>query len=181
MNGDLDNKLSPNEVEGLIAACRDGDCYAYTSLVRSYSARVFAICYGILGSIDDAQDVARQTFLNGFTTIRQIHSNERYGAWISRMARNLCVDFAHMRRRRKNIRREDVGANLQSSPEYRDLRKALAELSEEYRVALMLYYFDGRNARAVAEALEINEDEALARLSQARKKLRNLLQAEGDA
>ena len=58
--------------------------------------------------------------------------------------------------------------------------RALAKLSEEYRLALMLYYFDGRSAKAVAEAFEISEGAAQARLSRARKQLRKLLQAKGD-
>jgi RNA polymerase sigma-70 factor (ECF subfamily) len=181
LNGDLENRLSPSEVEGLIAACRDGDCYAYASLAGSYSGRVFAICYGILGNKNEAEDAARQTLLRGFATIRQIRRNDSYGSWISRIARKLCVDFPQRKKRRPNIHPRDSGADSQSSQEYPELRKALAELSEEYRVALMLYYFDGRNARAVAEALEISEDAALARLSQSRKHLRKLLQAKRDA
>ncbi|MHC4705138.1 MAG: RNA polymerase sigma factor [Planctomycetota bacterium] len=58
--------------------------------------------------------------------------------------------------------------------------KALAELSEENRVALMLYYFDGQSAKSVAESLDISEGAAQARLSRARKQLRRLLQAKGD-
>ncbi len=181
MNADLENKPSPSEVEGLIAACRDGDCYAYASLAGAYSGRVFAICYGILSSPEDAEDVARQTLLKGFVNIRQIRRNDSYGSWISRIARKLSVDFAHRRRRRRDIHAEALGADPQGSQDYLKLREVLDELSEEYRVALMLYYFDGRNAKAVAEALETSEDAAVARLSQARRQLRKLLQAKGDA
>ncbi|UCF14017.1 MAG: RNA polymerase sigma factor [Phycisphaerales bacterium] len=171
MNGDLENKL--------VAACRDGDCSAYASLVKSYSGRIFAVCYGILGNTHDAEDVAQQTLLRGFANIRQIRRNESFGAWISRIARNLCVDFLRRQKRRRSLRAGEVTSDRQSSQEHPELRKALAELSEEHRLALMLYYFDGCSTKAVAEAFEISEGAAQARLSRARRQLRKLLQAKG--
>ena len=173
MNGDLENKL--------VAACRDGDCSAYASLARSYSGRIFAICYGILGNTHDAEDVAQQTLLRGFANIRQIRRNESFGAWISRIARNLCVDFLRRQKRRRRLPAGDMGTDGQNLQEHLELRTALAELSEEHRLALMLYYFDGRSAKAIAEVFEISEDAAHARISRARKQLRKLLQAKGDA
>ena len=173
MNGDLENKL--------VAACRDGDCSAYASMARSYSGRIFAICYGILGNTHDAEDVAQQTLLRGFANIKQLRRKESFGEWISRIARNLCVDFLRRQKRRRNLHAGDIGTGRQSLQEHLELRTALAELSEENRLALMLYYFDGRSAKAVAEAFEISEDAAHARLSRARKQLRKLLQAKGDA
>lgn len=173
MNGDQENKL--------VAACRDGDRSAYACLVQSYSGRIFAICYGTLGNTYDAEDMAQQTLLRGFTNIGQIRRNEKFGAWISRIAKNLCVDFIRRQKRRQDLRPGEVAVGRDSSQEHPELRKALAELPEEHRLALMLYYFDGRSAKAVAEAFEISEGAALARLSRARKQLRRLLQAKGDA
>lgn len=180
MNGDLKNKLAPSEVEGLVAACREGDCSAYASLARAYSGRIFAICYGILGNTQDAEDVARQTLLRGFANIRQIRRNDSFGSWVSRIARNLCVDFLRRQKHRRSIHTGDIEADRQSSQELVELRKTLNELSEEHRLALMLYYFERRSVGAVAEAFEISEDAALARLSRARKQLRKLLQAKGN-
>ncbi len=172
MNGDLEDKL--------VASCRDGDASSYASLAREYSGRIFAICYGMLGNTHDAEDTAQQTLLRGFANIGQIRRNEKFGAWICRIAKNLCVDFVRRQERRRSSLAARVTASQGSPEEYPELTRALAELSEEHRLALMLYYFDGRSAKAVAEAFEISESAAQARLSRARKQLRKLLQAEGD-
>lgn len=168
MNGDQENRL--------VAASRDGDCSAYASLANSYSGRIFAICYGMLGNPHDAEDIAQQTLLRGFTNIRQIRRNEKFGAWISRIAKNLCVDFIRRQKRRRSLRSEKLGTDRGNLERHAELRDALAKISEADRLALMLYYFDGHSARAVAEAFEISEGAALARLSRARKQLRALLQ-----
>jgi len=67
------------------------------------------------------------------------------------------------------------------SKEYPELQSALAKLSEEHRLALMLFYFDGRSTKNIAETLEISQGAVLARLSRARKRLRKLLEAAGGA
>lgn len=172
LNGDLENKL--------VASCRDGSASAYASLAREYSGRIFAICYGMLGNAHDAEDIAQQTLLRGFANITQIRRNEKFGAWICRIAKNLCVDFIRRQKRRQDSLAGRVTASQSSPKEYPELMRALAKLSEDHRLALMLYYFDGRSAKAVAEAFEISEGAAQARLSRARKQLRKLLQAKGD-
>jgi DNA-directed RNA polymerase specialized sigma24 family protein len=45
----------------------------------------------------------------------------------------------------------------------------------------MLFYFDERSTRNIAQTLEISEASAQTRLSRARKQLRRLLEAAGDA
>lgn len=172
MNGDLENKL--------VASCRTGDNSAYTSLAKAHSRRIFAICYGMLGNTHDAEDIAQQTLLRGFANIRQIRRNKKFGAWINRIAKNLCVDFIRKQKRRRSFPVGRVTTSQSSPKEYPELERALAKLPEEYRLALMLYYFDGQSARTVAEAFGISEGAAQARLSRARKKLRKLLQAKGD-
>lgn len=171
MNGDLEKKL--------VASCRNADSSADTHLVKAYSGRVFAICLGVLGNTHDAEDVAQQTLLKAITNIRQVRRDEQVGAWISRIAKNLCIDFIRKQERRRSSLAEQAAASRSNSKEYPELKRALAKLSEEYRLALMLYYFDGRATKAVAEALMISEAAAHTRLSRARKKLRKLLEAEG--
>jgi RNA polymerase sigma-70 factor (ECF subfamily) len=134
----------------------------------------------MLGNAHDAEDIAQQTLLKGFAGIRHIRRNAKFGAWISRIAKNLCVDFIRRQKLRQGSLAGRVTASQSSPKEYPELMKALTELPEEYRLALMLYYFDGRSAKTVAEVFEISEGAAQARLSRARKQLRKLLQAKGD-
>jgi len=56
----------------------------------------------------------------------------------------------------------------------------LGRLSEEYRVPLLLFYFDGRSTQNIAEMLGISPANVQTRLSRARRKLRCMLESEGD-
>jgi len=154
---------------------------AYAGLVKVYSRRVFAICVGMLGNIHDAEDIAQQALLKGFRDIDQLRDSDQFGAWIGRIARNLCVDFLRRRKREQKAFAERPVVSEGSSKEYTELEEALARLPRRYRVALMLYYFDGRSTENIAETLQISQAAVYARMSRARKRLRKLLETEGNA
>ena len=170
LNGDLEKKL--------VLSCLSGDKSAYAGLVRAYSARVFAICLGMLGHREDAEDLAQQALLKGFADIKQLRRGEQFGAWIGRIAKNLCIDFIRRQKRRRNVLTDQAVVSKGGSKEYPELESALAKLPEGQRVVLMLYYFDGRSTEKVAEVLEISRSAVQARMSRARKQLRTLLEAE---
>jgi len=148
---------------------------------KHYSGRIFAICLGMLGHRENAEDIAQQALLKALTNIKQLRDDEQFGAWITRIAKNLCIDFTRKQKHKRFflIKREVVSQN--GSKEYPELQSALAKLSEEHRLALMLFYFDGRSTKNIAETLEISQGAVLARLSRARKRLRKLLEAAGGA
>ena len=162
-----------------IAFSRRQDRLAYTELARAYSAHVFAICFGILCNRADAQKAAQQVFLKGFVEIKKLGSEEQFAAWIGQVARNYCSDILLGREPgRQSLVRPTDGQDAEQGEgirEYPELEAALKQLPEEYRLCLMLYYFDGRSVKNVAESLQISEEAVHARMSQARIKLRQVL------
>ncbi|UCG46039.1 MAG: sigma-70 family RNA polymerase sigma factor [Phycisphaerales bacterium] len=162
----------------MVISCRSGDKSACTALVKAYAERVFAVCLGMLGHRQDAEDTAQQALIKALTNMGQLRDARRFGPWMGRIAKNMCTD---LQRRRSIERRAEgwAGPAAQEGPrEYPQLQAALARLGEEHRIALILYYFDGRSTRSIAQALMISETAAQARLSRARKKLRQLMEAE---
>ena len=162
------------------------DKYAYTKLVSSYSGRVFAICYSMLTNRADAEDVTQQAFLKGFTDIKQLRDLDKFGGWITQIAKHMCLDLLRRKKMNKTALKRIVVDDIQDESaydrdEYFRLRSALAQLTEEYRLPLMLYYFDGKNTKSIAESLKITVVNSQSRLSRARKKLRELLSAKGGA
>lgn len=164
----------------LAVRCRNGDTSAYAGLVRAYSGRIFAICLAMLGNHHDAEDIAQQTLLNGLRGIGRLRSDEQFGAWISRIARNLCVDFVRKRKHKPSVVVQQANSARPDSGGYPELEGALARLPRESRLTLMLYYFDGRDTKNIARALDISQGAVQTRLSRARKQLRKLLEGAGD-
>lgn len=123
----------------------------------------------MLGNIHDAEDIAQQALLKGLTDISELRDSERFGAWIGRITKNLCIDFLRRQKYQGNASVEQ-SSGFDARPQVHDeVRTALAKLPEEYRLVLMLYYFDGRSAKNIAEALVISEAAVHTRMSRARK------------
>ncbi len=162
----------------LVDACRGGDAEAYAGLVKRYSRSVFAVCLGTLGNVQDAEDVSQETFIKGLARIGQLRDGAQFGPWLTKVARNLCLDYVRRKKRGAEIVALSGGDRRSPGDEHADLREAIARLSEKNRLPLMLYYFDGRSSEHVASALGISTDGALTRLSRARKELRKLIDSE---
>lgn len=169
MNAEVENKL--------VTSAREGDRSAYARLVEVYSGRVFAICLGMLADRHDAEDISQQAFLRGFMRIHTLRQSERFGSWIGQVTRNLCVDAIRRRRRPIVVRSPHVDRSDDGPGDYRGLEAALAQLSPDYRVPLLLFYFNGRSTRSIAETLGTTQGAVQARLSRARKQLRRLMEA----
>jgi RNA polymerase sigma-70 factor (ECF subfamily) len=133
----------------------------------------------MLGNIHDAEDIAQQALLKGFTDIDQLRDSDQFGAWIARIARNQCIDFIRRRKREQKAFTKRAAVSESGSKRYPEFEDALVKLPRRYRLALMLYYFDGRSTENIAEALQISQAAVYARMSRARKRLRKLLETEG--
>ena len=158
----------------LLSACRCGDKEGYTLLMRKNSRRVYGICYAIVGNLYDAQDIAQQTFIKGYTKINKLKNSERFSSWIAQMAKNLSIDFIRQQKRQRT-RIDQAPLASSHDKEFFKLHEALQGLPEDYRLVLVLYYFDQKSAKSIAEGLYISYDAARKRLSRAREKLRELL------
>jgi RNA polymerase sigma-70 factor (ECF subfamily) len=172
--------LDADTERNLVASCQNGDKAAYAGLVQAHAGRVFAICFGMLGNRCDAEDMAQQTLLQGFAQIRSLRDSRQFGPWIARIARNLCLDAIRARKHAATILPVVNECREADAEDLRQLEAALAELSSDYRVPLLLFYFDGRSTQSIAETLGIRRAAVQTRLSRARKQLRRLLADRGD-
>jgi RNA polymerase sigma-70 factor (ECF subfamily) len=165
--------------EILVAAGQRGDKSAYSLLVKRHYRYVFAVCLGVLGNVHDAEDMAQDAMLKGFIRIGELRSGQKFGEWIIRIAKNRCIDFARRRKKAKSILAKHVSEAPARSCANADLEEAIGQLPQEFRVPLMMYYFDNKSAKTIAEKLNISHSGACQRIRAARKQLHRLLKRRG--
>jgi RNA polymerase sigma-70 factor (ECF subfamily) len=161
--------------ESVVRACRQGDKTAYAILVKRHYRHIFAMCLGVLGNVHDAEDVAQEAMLKGFLKIKKLDKGEQFEVWILRIARNLCFDFLRRQKRKKVLSAKQLMRCRQRTGENHDLQQAIRRLPQELRVPLTMYYFDGENAKTIAEKLNISHSGSCQRIREARKQLHELL------
>lgn len=164
--------------EELIEAIRGGETKAYEALVRRHTARIFALCLGILGNVSDSEDAAQETLVKALNKIQTLQDGSQFAGWISQIARNLCLDLLRSRKRHRELLDQNQERIMPAPGDYSVLQEALEELPEEHRLPLLLFYFDGQKTESVAKALNLSRAGACTRLSRARKALRRKLTSE---
>jgi RNA polymerase sigma-70 factor (ECF subfamily) len=161
--------------EILVAAAQRGDKSAYSLLVKRHYRYVFAVCLGMLGNVHDAEDMAQDAMLKGFVKMGGLRKGEQFGDWIVRIAKNRCIDFVRRQKNTKALLAEQAPDTPRSSGASAELEQAIKRLPQELRVPLMMYYFDNKSAKSIAEKLNISHSGACKKIKAARKQLHRLL------
>jgi RNA polymerase sigma-70 factor (ECF subfamily) len=143
--------------------------------VRQHYDHVFAVCYGILVNVHDAQDAAQETMLRGLVKAARRMDPGQLGPWIIRVARNLCIDRLRRRKRREPPAELPSGPSRQDLNAQLELEQAIRRLPAELRGPLLMHYFDGRSAKTIAENLNISHSGVCQRLRMARRQLHEFL------
>lgn len=80
--------LPRREEAAFIAALRRRDERAFSRLVLVYQDRVYNTCYRLLGSPEEARDVAQEVFVTIFQKIHQFRGDAKLSTWVYRVATN---------------------------------------------------------------------------------------------
>jgi RNA polymerase sigma-70 factor (ECF subfamily) len=145
----------------------------------------------MLGSAEDAQDAAQDAFVHAFEKLGTYRGQSQFYSWLFRIAFNTAVS-AKRRTRRMSVSleaRRDVSGqepsdlNPSSEPSFamdvsdrqRIVQQALAELSEEFRTALVLKEIDGMSYDEIADVLQVPLGTVRSRIHRARLELREKL------
>jgi len=176
-----------------IARARAGDADAFRELVDRHSRAVFRVAYRITGRIEDAEDVAQETFLRAYRQLDRFESRANFGTWLHRIAANCAVDLLRARPRREMTEEPDTLERLSGgdddgalpSPERsllglqirEHVASALDRLTDMERAAFTLRHFEGLSIEEISRALGLRTNATKHSIFRAVKKMRRELQA----
>lgn len=180
--------VDPADTVGLVRAAQSGSGSAWTSLVKEYGPRVFALAQSRLGDPDAAEEVTQSVFTTIATKLRDgaYAEHGKFEPWLFRIAMNRVRDRIRSLRRERNelrLRRMARDEAVESTPgpsplaEAPDLRAAMGRLSKPDREIIELRYHAGLSFKQMAELLEEPIGTLLARHHRALRKLRTTLEA----
>ena len=179
--------------EELVARSIGGDADSFNELVQRWERPIYALAYRTIGREDDARDVCQETFLRAFRALPGFRGQAKFSSWLYRIALNLCRDWVRRERRAPLVQvPEGVDpvdlADAEASPEpsVEDLvadremsaavAKAMAELPEEQRTAIMLKEYHGLTFQEIADQLNCPLSTVKTRLYQGLSVLRRRLE-----
>ncbi len=161
--------MSQQGTDKLVESAAKGDRRAYGELVERYYRSVLMECLAVLGRLHDAEDAAQDAILQGFTKLTTLRNPAQFPAWIRVIARNACLNRLRKPKAVPGLDPDREAATADG--EYGDLQEAISLLPIELRTAVMLYYFDGQDVKAVAERTEVSPSTVYGRLQTALRQL----------
>src|SRR6516164_9597708 len=85
---------------GLLARAVTGDGAAFAALAGPHRRAVFRHCYRMLGSGSDAEDATQDVLERAWRKLATYDGSGPFGAWLQRIATNICLDGLRARRTR---------------------------------------------------------------------------------
>jgi RNA polymerase sigma factor (sigma-70 family) len=176
----MEQVIDENELLRRSAA---GDKEAFGLLIERYQTLVYALAYSATGSIEKSEELAQETFLRAWASLRQLREPARFRSWLCTIARNLAARAG--RNKSHDVLAgagslEDTGIPArEAGPAEASIRRerqeivwsALRRIPLKYREPLVLFYSAGRSVREVADELELSEHVVRQRLYRGRQLL----------
>ncbi len=173
----------------LVARARDGDMAAFTALVRRYEAPLVHFCARMVGSVDDAQDIAQDSFIRVYRYLDRLRPEAKFSTVLFGIARNLTLNFLRDsgRRGRGNTvsltRDDDTEQSIVDDgarPDERarlgeierTIEKALNLISAEHREVLVLREIQGMDYETIGEVINCPAGTVKSRIARAREQLK---------
>jgi RNA polymerase sigma-70 factor, ECF subfamily len=180
----------------LVRRCKAGQTDAFDELVTRYRTRVFAMVYNMVHNEQDAWDLAQESFLKAWKSIKRFRGRSSFYTWIYRIVMNVTIDWLRKKQVKgagtefddaiqlteidpasKTVPKDDPLPHQQM--ERTEIRaridQAISQLSPEHRAVILMKEIEEMQYREIAEALDCSIGTVMSRLFYARKKLQNLL------
>ncbi|MGW4482107.1 RNA polymerase sigma factor [Rhodococcus triatomae] len=169
----------------LVAQAKQGDHRAFAELVNRHRSKIEYVCLQITCNHSDAEDALQEALTAAWQNLDKFRGDARFATWIHRIAANSSLAIVKRRKPVDSIdaASEEFGILLEDpSAEFDDrlttvdaVRRALATLPDDFRVAIVLAEFASLPYTDIAEHQGVSVATVKTRIHRARKKLAEIL------
>jgi RNA polymerase sigma-70 factor, ECF subfamily len=180
----------------LMLRVRDDDPAAFGELVEQYQQRLVTIMHHLVGNREEAEDLAQEVFLRVYRTRKKYRPRAKFSTWLFTIANNLALNTLRSRQRKPAIRldirdsgplgprpaeqlvrdrQHQPGERMQQQELADIVQRALRNLNERQRTAVVLNKFEDMNYAEIAEIMNLTTKAIKSLLSRARENLRQAL------
>ncbi|TWX56247.1 RNA polymerase sigma factor [Colwellia hornerae] len=165
-----------------VVLAKTGDQLAFARLIEQLTTTVAAISLAITKDLDSSEDVSQKVFIKVWREIKQLKENISFLPWVRQVTRYTALNHLRDEKVTRNIKGDQSDLLLATlvdpshSADVSLLREEqniliqtlLAELPDESREIVLLYYREQQSSQSVALLLGLNEATVRKRLSRVR-------------
>ena len=165
------DKIDPDIA--LMLRVKEGDLSAYEALVEKFKQPVMNLVYRLIHDLDEAEDIAQNTFVQVWKTRERYEPNSKFTTWLFTIARNLGLNEIRRRTRHPADSLDETHPDNDLQPRHvvedftspipaeaalndelhAKVEEAIRDLPEKQRTALLLCREGGVSYEEIAEVL----------------------------
>ncbi|MCK4428023.1 MAG: sigma-70 family RNA polymerase sigma factor [candidate division Zixibacteria bacterium] len=175
--------------ERLIAKAQEGDLYSFDLLVKKYQKKIYTLAYRMMKNHDAANDMAQETFINAYSSIKSFKLGYSFYTWLYRICMNLTINCLKRQKfmisesqfeeetspLEKETESEDPLSLLVQKEQERKIEQAIDSLPPKYKAVFILKVHEDLSYEEIAQTLKISLGTVMSRLFRARERLQELL------
>ncbi|MDE6686781.1 MAG: RNA polymerase sigma factor [Lachnospiraceae bacterium] len=179
-------KMEENQLEELVDKAKQGDHAAFEELYSISSKHVYFTCISFLGNEEDAKDVMQDVYITAYEKLSSLNDAEKFVPWVNRIAVNLCKKilmkksavFMEIENAVDELTEENENFLPEEYITQKEKRKLVMDimrntLSDIQYKTVILYYFNGLPIEEIADIMECPPGTVKYRLSVARAKIKD--------
>ncbi|MCH5598066.1 RNA polymerase sigma factor [Niabella ginsengisoli] len=162
-----------------VELCREGDRKAYHQVYHRYAKGMLNSSMRVLNNLADAEDIVQESFIDAFNSLEKFTYRSSFEGWLRRIVINKSISLL---RKRKIQWVDSETGNLESGDDHafdeesftadiEKIKKAIAQLPENYRVIFNLFVVDELKQEEIAALLKISHSNVRTIYHRARKKV----------
>ena len=176
----------------LVKMSLNSDQSAFGELIDRYKNLVYGLLLSRIRDFDQVEYLAQDTFIEAYVNLGKIRKPASFSNWLCGIATNLCNRWLERQRRESEvvgqltpfgeeaegvltIQNATVPRTPEEEYELQEMKeaiwKAIGELPEKSREAILLFYFNDMSHREISEFLGVAPSTVLSNLQNGREKL----------
>ncbi|MGL5086135.1 MAG: sigma-70 family RNA polymerase sigma factor [Clostridium sp.] len=167
---DLEGKLIKKSIRG--------DYDAFGELIKMHKDYLYKMAFVYVKDRDKSLDIIQECIYKSFKSIKTLKEPKYFKTWITKILINIAIRT--IEKDSKIVYLEDENILISSSKESNmeeklDLYNAIDTLKKEYRIVVIMKYFNDMTSLEISKILNVPESTVKTQLSRSKSKLKAIL------
>lgn len=179
--------MSDDSDDDLAKCAGAGDRPAFAKLLNRHYDRIYRLAYRFSGNVQDGEDIAQEVCVKLARAVKSFRGESQFSTWLHRIVYTTALDHLRDHQRTTAVEPSEIvrladtrGDNFFREPQNgEDVWKAVRNLPNQQRDALLLVYGEDMSHREAAAVMNCSEKTVSWHVHEAKKRLKILLEAVG--
>lgn len=181
------NSITDKTDEEVAGIVQNGNSEAFGILVDRYEGKMLRYGRKFLYSYADVEDAVQNVFIKAYTNIQSFNITRKFSSWLYRIAHNTFINVIKKKKREPlyffepdtllfhAVKDDRTQEELARKDSRELLERCLDKLDPKYREPLVLYYFEEKDYKEIADIMRIPVSTVGIRLKRGKQGMKKLL------